>query len=385
MRFVTAAIRAPMGATQSGGLIVAAGPVLLIIDAVMPKPDDALWKWAVWWLVLATAIFLLLRGVVGILAWLVSRGWFSWSWLRRVRFVVLPANAESRATPPMQTTGASIELPMGSDQQQVMPGAGFVVRIDGSMSWIEPWAYRLGAARLLRKLYLVTHRHEIASLDTEAIARVQAPKDWADSIYREIGLPREPSYDPEHVLARKEQHQRENEAQAARQQEATVGAGPDGPIDSGPTASQLRKPVPKVLPAPPRAPILSVPVGMEWPRPPKAQGLPAEVWEKHQGPDFCALIAGLIRSGEALLSGLQALPVTITPNALYGWSEKVKGFNVQFDQFWPAYWKHAPTLSDKTFAALPPAKRESDVQQVAQRVEWLRTERDRICFPGDTA
>lgn len=91
------------------------------------------------------------------------------------------------------------------------------VRTSGAMSWIEPWAYRLGAARLLRKLYIATREQELATLDTEAITRVQAPKDWADSVYREIGLPREPSYDPEHVLARKEEHERENAAQAARQ------------------------------------------------------------------------------------------------------------------------------------------------------------------------
>ena len=310
MRFVTAAIRAPMGATQSGGLIVAAGPILLIIDAVMPKPDDAPWKWALWWLVLAAAIFLLLRGVVGILAWLVSRGWFSWSWLRRVRIVVLPANGQTRASPPTQTPEAGNELPMGSDQQQVMPGAGFAVRIDGSMSWIEPWAYRLGATRLLRKLYLATHRHEIASLDNEAIARVQPPKEWADAIYREIGLPREPSYDPEHMLARKGEHERENAAQAARQQEAKVSAEPVGPIGSSPTASQQRR----VLPSPPPDPILSVPSGMEWPRPPKAENLPAEVWKEHQGAAFCGSIAALIKTGEKLLANLQALPVTITPD-----------------------------------------------------------------------
>jgi hypothetical protein len=130
-----------------------------------------------------------------------------------------------------ETPQASIGVPLGSDTQQVMPGAGFMVRVDGSMSWIEPWAYRLGAARLLRKLYLVTHEREIASLDPEAIARVQAPKDWADSIYREIGLPREPSYDVEQVLARKDEHERENAAQAARHAAPSVSPRPSANVE----------------------------------------------------------------------------------------------------------------------------------------------------------
>jgi hypothetical protein len=106
------------------------------------------------------------------------------------------------------------------------------VRVTGGMTWIEPWAYRLGVAKLLRKLYFATHQEDIASLDKDAIASVHAPKDWADPIYQEIGLPREPSYDPEHVLARKEEHERENAAQAARRgaTEPPLGqAGSAGP------------------------------------------------------------------------------------------------------------------------------------------------------------
>jgi hypothetical protein len=115
----------------------------------------------------------------------------------------------ARQDPQPNASNPGIRLP---------PPPALADRTTGTMSRIEPWAYRLGAARLLRKLYLATHQQELATLDTDALAKVQAPKDWGDPIYREIGLPREPAYDPAAVLTHRDEHLGRDEEQQGRRE-----------------------------------------------------------------------------------------------------------------------------------------------------------------------
>jgi hypothetical protein len=63
-----------MGGLESGVLVVTGGPVWLAAVHIQLQPNDPLWEWFIWWIVLVVAVALFLRGVLGL-------GVLIWPWL----------------------------------------------------------------------------------------------------------------------------------------------------------------------------------------------------------------------------------------------------------------------------------------------------------------